>query len=46
MQDIKKMYLKKYGYTPNDNEILNLYFSGQLTLNDKQENDLIKYFNL
>jgi hypothetical protein len=46
MEDIKKHYLKIYGYTPTDNEILNLYFQGELILNDKQENEIIKYFNL
>jgi len=46
MQKIKANYFKKYGYTPSDNEILNLYTQGELTLTDKQENELIKYFNL
>jgi hypothetical protein len=46
MQDIKKQYSKIYGYTPNDNEILNLYYQGVLNLTDKQENELLKYFNL
>jgi hypothetical protein len=46
MKQIKKDYLKKYGYTPADSEILNLYFQGELILTDTQENELIKYFNL
>ena len=46
MQDIKKEYLKKYGYTPTDNEIYILYSNGELRLTDKQENEIIKYFNL
>ena len=46
MKQIKKDYLKKYGYTPTDSEILNLYFQGELILTDTQENELIKYFNL
>ena len=33
MQDIKKEYLKIYGYTPTDNEILNLYFEGMYIIN-------------
>jgi hypothetical protein len=46
MKQIKKDYLKKYGYTPADSEILDLYFSGQLKLTDNQENELIKYYTL
>jgi hypothetical protein len=46
MQTIKKNYVKIYGYLPTNNEILSLYLSGQLSLNDKQENEIIKYFNL
>jgi hypothetical protein len=46
MQDIKKEYLKKYGYTPGDSEILNLYLNGELILSDRQENEILKYFNL
>jgi hypothetical protein len=43
MQDIKKEYLKIYGYTPTDKEILNLYFQGQLILTDKQENEILNF---
>lgn len=46
MQTIKKDFLKNYGYIPTDNEILNLYTQGNLLLTDKQENEIIKYFNL
>lgn len=46
METIKTNYLKIYGYTPTDTEILDLYFSGQLNLTDKQENELIKYYTL
>jgi len=46
METIKKDYLKRYGYTPADAEILALYTQGQLILTDKQENQLIEYFNL
>jgi len=46
MQIIKKNYLKIYGYIPTDNEILNLYFQGQLTLTNKQENEILKYFKI
>jgi hypothetical protein len=45
MDSIRKNWLKQYGYTPTDNEILSLYRSGGLTLTDKQENDLTKHFN-
>jgi hypothetical protein len=46
MQTIKNSYLKKYGYIPTDEEILNLFLSGQLSLTDRQENEIIKYFYL
>ena len=46
MTNIKKQYLKLYGYFPTDNEVLNLYYQGAILLTDKQENQLIKYFNL
>jgi hypothetical protein len=46
MNTIKENYSKIYGYTPTDSEILDLYFSGELSLTDKQENELIKYFTL
>jgi len=46
MQEIKNNYLKTYGYTPGDAEILALYTQGALILTDKQENKLIEYFNL
>jgi hypothetical protein len=46
MQEIKKQYSKIYGYTPTDNEIYILYSQGQLFfLTDKQENEIIEYFN-
>jgi len=46
MKAIKKRYQQKYGYSPTDNEVLSLYLSGELTLSDKEENQLIEYFNL
>lgn len=45
MEAIKNNYLKTYGYNPTDAEILALYSQGALVLTDKQENELIKYFN-
>ena len=45
MGNIKKQYLKVYGYLPTDYELLNLYYQGAILLTDKQENKLIKYFN-
>jgi hypothetical protein len=45
MKSIKENFLKKYGYTPDDNDILNLYLTGELLLTDRQENELLKYFN-
>ena len=46
MKAIRKEWFKKYGYNPIDSEILYLYQCGDLRLSDKQEDDLLKYFNL
>jgi hypothetical protein len=46
METIKKQLFKIYGYFPTDSEILNFYTNGELILTDKQENEIIKYFNL
>lgn len=46
MQSIKKDFLKIYGYNPTDSEILSNYLQGYLNLTDKQENEIVKYFNL
>jgi len=46
MKSIRKKYLKAYGYFPSDNELLSLYRGGELSLTDKEENDLLEYFNL
>ena len=46
MQQIKNNYLKFYGYTPTDTEVLSLYLNGSLSLTDKQENEILIYFNL
>jgi hypothetical protein len=46
MESIKKRHQQKYGYSPTDNEVLSLYLNGELTLSDKEENKLIKHFNL
>ena len=43
MEEIKKQFEVKYGYTPTGYEIVSMYLSGQLILNDKQENELINY---
>jgi hypothetical protein len=46
MKNIKKDLIKIYGYLLKDSEVLNLYFQGELLLTDKEENELINYFNL
>lgn len=46
MEAIKTNYSKIHGYTPTSEEILDLYLQGELTLTDKQENEILKYFNL
>lgn len=46
MEAIKTNYSKIHGYNPTNEEILDLYLQGELTLTDKQENEILKYFNL
>jgi hypothetical protein len=46
METIRQRCLKKYGYIPSDNEILKSYWSGELILNDKEEDELLEHFNL
>jgi hypothetical protein len=46
MNIIKNKFKKQYGYILSDNEILSLYQQGCLILSDKQENQLLEYFNL
>jgi hypothetical protein len=46
MREIKDNYNNQYGYFPTDAEILSLYLLGELKINDKQENELLRYFNL
>ncbi len=45
IKNIIGKYEKKYGYKPSKQELNNLYSSGQLSLTDEEENELIKYFN-
>jgi hypothetical protein len=44
LNKLAKDYQKKYGYMPTDYELLSLYQQGYLTLTDKQENEVIQYF--
>ena len=46
MQSIRKKLTKKYGYDLDDFEILALYRQGMLSLTDKQENELLEYFDM
>lgn len=46
MNTIRKQWLKDFGYSPSDNEILDAYYCGTITLSDKEENSLLEYFNL
>jgi len=46
MKNIRKQYSRIFGYLLTDSEILSLYLQGAIFLTDKQENQLIKYFNL
>ena len=46
MKKIRANHKKMYGYIPSDNEILSLYRQGQILLTNKQEDELLIYFNL
>ena len=45
MKKIRANHKKMYGYNPTDWEILSLYRQGMLLLTDKQEDELLIYFN-
>lgn len=42
MQEIYKIYKDEYGYTPFFAELWGYYTDGSLSLNDKQEDIIIK----
>jgi len=44
MKTIIKTWIKKYGYSPSVHELYTLYTRGFLPLTDKQENELLQYF--
>lgn len=46
MKSIRNRIKKQFGYVPTDQEILTLYKCGSLRVTDKEENNLLKYFNL
>lgn len=46
MQTLIKQFKLKYGYEPTISELVSLYFQGELTLTDTQENELLKLINL
>jgi len=39
----KNKYAENYGYIPTDAEIVSLYYKGELSLTDEEENAIIKY---
>ena len=43
MDTIKKKLSKKLGYNVTDAEVISFYYSGQLSLTDKEENSILKY---
>lgn len=45
METIKKKWLKIYGYSPTDSEIINAYYCGEILLSDKEENEILKYIS-
>ena len=45
LKNIISKYEKKYGYKPTKEELFSLYTSGQISLTDKEENEVIKYFS-
>jgi len=42
MNNLLKRYAKHYGYTPTVAELYSLYTQGELSLNDTDENTLLK----
>ena len=46
MQEIRKNWVNNWGYVPTDDEILKTYLNGSLNLTNKQENEILIYFNL
>jgi hypothetical protein len=44
MKKFIKNWIKKYGYTPSVWELHGLYTSGELSLTDKEEDELLQYF--
>ena len=45
IKNLIKKYEKEYGYKPSKEELNTLYTNGELSLTDKEENELIKYFD-
>lgn len=46
METIRERWVKKYGYTPSDSEVLSMYTSGSLLLSYKEEDELLTYFKM
>lgn len=44
MESIIKDFMQDYGYKPTVYELFNACSNGMLLLTDKQENELLKYF--
>ena len=44
MKKLINDWLKKYGYTPTIWELHSLYTQGELILTDKQEDEILEYF--
>lgn len=46
MESIKNKWTRKFGYTPEDYEILSSYQQGTLNVTDKEEDEILIYFGL
>jgi hypothetical protein len=45
IKNLIKKYEKEYGYKPSKEELNTLYTNGELSLTDKEENELLNYFD-
>ena len=43
LTEFKLKWLNNFGYLPTNDEIINAYHYGYITLTDKEENELINY---
>lgn len=45
METIKEKLSRRFGYIPSESEIISLYYCGELTLSDREENAILEYID-